>query len=132
MTGEKNLKELLKKMTPVLNPGEYVFLTVSNADEVDRKNTLFEFKEKEGVTVVVEREIADKLNFTYDYVASWITLMVHSSLNAVGFTAAISTTLAENNISCNVVAGYYHDHIFVAVDDAQKAINLLKNLAEKN
>jgi uncharacterized protein len=54
---------------------------------------------------------------------------VHSSLEAVGFTAAFSRALADNGISCNVVAAYYHDHLFVNKQDADKAINILNNLA---
>ncbi len=132
MTGEKNLKHLLRKMTPKLNPGEYVFLSVQDLSKIDRNSTIFELKEEEGTTVILEKSTADKLNYTYTYVASWITLMVHSSLEAVGLTAAFSKALAKNNISCNVVAGYYHDHIFVDTKDALKAIDVLKKLSESN
>jgi uncharacterized protein len=64
-------------------------------------------------------------------VAAWITLTVHSALEAVGLTAAFSKALADVNISCNVVAGYYHDHIFVPQQDAEKAMAVLESLAHQ-
>ena len=118
-------------MNPILNIGEYVFITITDYNNVSRSDTLFEFKEEEGTTVILTKEKADELNLSYHYIASWITLKVHSSLDAVGLTAAFSTELTKHNISCNVVAGYYHDHIFLDKKDANKAITALKNLSKK-
>ncbi|MFV9551518.1 ACT domain-containing protein [Algibacter sp. PT7-4] len=131
MSGEKNLEKLLKEMKPLLNPGDFVFTTIKNLDAINRADTICEFKEAEGVTVVIEKNKADMLNLRYVCVVSWITLRVHSSLEAVGLTAKFSAALTLHDISCNVIAGYYHDHIFVDKKDAKKAVRVLTNLSKK-
>ena len=131
MLAETDLNKLLKTMRPILNDGEYVFCTVPMTQTIDRIKIIGSFKEKEGLTVILDKNMADSLNLEYTYIAAWITLTVHSSLEAVGLTAAFSTALAKASISCNVIAAYYHDHIFVAKNDAEKALQVLRQLSRK-
>ncbi|MGC4034800.1 MAG: ACT domain-containing protein [Chitinophagaceae bacterium] len=129
MAGEINLSVLLKTMTPELNEGDYVFCVVDKKHDLKNEEIICSFREKEGTTIIISKAIADRHKLAYSYVAAWITLTVHSSLDAVGLTAAFSKALAEENISCNVVAAYYHDHIFVATNDAAKAMEVLRKLS---
>ena len=129
MPGEKDIKALLKTMSPKLNEGDYVFCTVTTLDGIDPNKMIGLFKEDEGWTVILNKLLADKLDLSYSYIAAWITLTIHSSLEAVGLTAAFATALGNEGISCNVVAAYYHDHIFVAKRDAERAIYTLKALS---
>ncbi len=125
MSGEKDLQQLLKSMKPELNSGDYVFCKVENLKDIDLDKIEMFFKEKEAITLILKKEIAASLHLDYSVIMSWITLTVHSSLEAIGLTAAFSKALSENEISCNVVAAYYHDHIFVNKKDAEKAIEIL-------
>jgi len=130
MAGETNLSTLLKNMTPVLNDGDYVYCAVSALNSIDTTQIAGLFKEDEGFTVILKKDLADQLDLQYTYIAAWITLTIHSSLEATGLTAAFATALAQENISCNVVAAYYHDHIFVAKHDAERAMLALRKLSE--
>ena len=117
-------------MRPVLHDGEYVFSVTDEPSGIDPHDIVMMLKEKEGYTIIVERNIADRLGLTYSSIFSWISLTVHSSLEAVGLTAAFSRALADRGISCNVVAGYYHDHIFVPLSDKERALQALFRLSE--
>ena len=130
MPGEKDLANLLQNMTPQLHEGDYVFCVVDDLASVDMAQVISVFKEQEGYTLILERARADLWQLAYTLVFSWITLTVHSSLEAVGLTAVFSKALSENGISCNVVAAYYHDHIFVGKSDAQRAMEVLKGLQD--
>ena len=123
--GVTDLSKLIANMEPILNDGEYVFASVSNIELIPRTITICEIKEREGVTVVVSKKNAEQLGLVFEFVAAWITLNIHSSLEAVGLTAAFASELEKHNISCNVVAGYYHDHIFVDIKDKDKALKVL-------
>ncbi len=129
MAGETNLSVLIKNMQPVLNNGEFVFCSVNSLAAFDMDKILFFFKEKEGTTLVLEKSYADTEGVAYPSIYAWITLHIHSSLDAVGLTAAFSNALTDNGLSCNVVAGFYHDHIFVQYDLGQKAVDVLLNLS---
>ena len=129
MSGEKNLRKLIQEMHPILHEGTYVFVSVASLDAVPRSATIFEFKEDEGITLVLQKEKADALNLSYQFEAAWIALKIHSSLEAVGLTAAFSGELAKHKLSCNVVAGFYHDHLFVARRDAEKAVQVLTDFS---
>jgi len=131
MTGETDLKKLLKGMKPGHNEGEFVFCTVESFQRANALDPLCMFQEQEAVTVILTREQADEASLPYSNTFAWITLTVHSSLEAVGLTAAVSKALTEANISCNVVAAYYHDHIFVPIADADRAMDVLKTLSNK-
>jgi hypothetical protein len=117
-------------MKPKHNAGDYVFCTVRNTETIDLNQIEMFFREEEGFTVILKKEAADSSNLDYFAIMSWITLTVHSSLEAVGLTAAFSKALSENNISCNVVAAYYHDHIFINKKDTEKAMEVLRKLSE--
>ncbi|MCC9016567.1 ACT domain-containing protein [Flavobacterium lipolyticum] len=125
MSGEKDLEKLLKSMKPQHNLGDYVFCKVEKIENIAMDDIVMLFKENEAITLILKKETADTLKLDYSVVMSWITLTVHSSLEAVGLTAAFSKALSENGISCNVVAAFYHDHIFVAKKDTDKAMEVL-------
>ncbi|MGR5334078.1 ACT domain-containing protein [Vibrio gigantis] len=131
MAAITDLDLLLKSMSPELIDGNYVFCTVDGAlADYVQLNPISTFREKEGLTLVLEEDVATKAQLDFDGVFSLITLSVHSSLEAVGLTAAFATKLGSYGISANVVAGYYHDHIFIQKDKADAAISALKEFSE--
>ena len=126
MTGETNLSKLLASMSPKIMSGEYVFCSIEgDYQNTQDLNPLATYREVEGLTVVVTKEMALARELSFKSVFKGITLTVHSSLDAVGLTAAIATKLTEYGISANVIAAYYHDHIFVPSDKAELALTAL-------
>lgn len=132
MTGELNLKTLLTSMSPELIEGEYVFCSFPNARYGDyaRLEPVVTCVENEGLTLVIPQSKADENKINYESTYRKITLNVHSSLEAVGLTAAFSNKLTEHDISANVIAGYFHDHIFVQTEQAEKAISALREFSQ--
>jgi hypothetical protein len=130
MTGETNLSALLRQMTPHLHAEIFVFcsLPLGIPDTLAIQPRCI-FQEAEGMTLLVTKAEAITQNWLYTYECRQITLKIHSSLEAVGFLAAITTALAAESISVNPVSAYYHDHLFVPVDQAERAIACLKTLS---
>lgn len=124
--GETDLDRLLVSMSAAVRSGEYVFVCL---DAPVVEGSVATVHEDEGVTHVVPRVVADAHGWTYGFVAGWITLRVHSSLAAVGLTAAVSRVLAAAGISCNVLAGYHHDHLLVPANRVDEAVGLLQELS---
>ena len=131
-TGETKLDQLIKTMSPKVNPGAYVFCSVGPDNQLPSVPIVGQISEKEGTSIIISKKDADDLGLPYSITCAWITLEVHSSLSAVGLTAAFSGALAKDNISCNVVAGYYHDHIFVPYHDMERALKTLFDLSNKH
>lgn len=131
MAGIKDIQILLRNMEPVLDRTDYVFYSTGSSKltaEIVIMNPVVTILEDEGMTVVVSKKQADAYKLPFSIVFHKISLNIHSSLEAVGLTAAISTALASHNISANVVAGYYHDHIYIPKDSADLALEILEGL----
>ncbi|MDL2410300.1 ACT domain-containing protein [Rhizobium calliandrae] len=131
MPGITDLKLLISSMKPNLIEGEFVYCTVpasALADQIHLK-PIGMFQEKEGMTLILPIEAARQAGFPIEPAMRMITLDVHSSLEAVGLTAAFATALGNEGISANVIAAYYHDHILVPAADAERAVAALKVLA---
>ena len=119
---------VLAAVTPELLPGVYVFVTLSPGAPVpDALDPLMVFHEKEGRTLIVREDVADSLQAAFR--CRMITLNIHSSLEAVGFLAAITTLLATAGMGVNPVSAFYHDHLFVPAERAEEALELLRQLA---
>ncbi|WP_115717570.1 ACT domain-containing protein [Gallaecimonas mangrovi] len=130
MSGITSLATLLDTMAPELLPGDVVFCTVPGklADYLHLE-PLASFREKEGLSLIIDAQTAHSAKLPASSLYRQITLNVHSSLEAVGLTAAIAAKLSEHGISANVVAAYFHDHIFVPKDKAQLALDALSSLS---
>jgi uncharacterized protein len=125
VSGEKDISILLGSLAPVLDPEVYTFATVSDSEYEKLERPLGFFRESEGVSVICRLRDAQALGLKHEGEFRKISLSVHSSLHAIGLTARVSTALADSGISCNVVAGYYHDHLFVPVNRADEAKAIL-------
>lgn len=115
-------------MEPVLNEGVFAFVSVADSVALGSIEPVATIREQEGVSAIIRESDANELGFPVLLRAAWITLKVQSDLQAVGFTAAFSSALGAAGISCNVVAGAWHDHIFVPVEQADQAIAVLQKL----
>lgn len=131
MAGETNLTNLLASMRPELMPGIFVFATVPAGAflPAELEQPVMRLVEAEGVTLILAEEAARRAGLNGSFRCRMITLQVFSSLEAVGFMAAITTRLAAAGIGVNPVSGFHHDHLFVPTDRADQAMILLEELA---
>lgn len=122
-----DLAELLRNLAPALDPAVYVFASVPGLPA--GLAPLATIREEEGLSVILEAGEAARAGLEPLFRARRITLTVHSDLAAVGLTAAVSGALAGRGIGCNVVAGAFHDHLFVPADRAEEAMVALISLS---
>ncbi len=130
-TGETDLAVMLGDLQVSRRPGRFAVVTVER--ELGQTLALGDgieglVQEAEGVTAIVSEQMAQARGWSGGFIAGWLTLEIHSSLNAVGLTAAVSSALGEAGISCNVLAGYFHDHILVPIEQVADAIACLESL----
>lgn len=123
-----NLEVLLGNMEPLLHPGEYVFATVPAGKPLPAMDIVASIREAEGISIIVAADVAKREGLDCAFPCAWITLQVHSNLAVVGLTASFATALSTAGISCNVVAGIHHDHLFVPFAMAESAMAVLRNL----
>jgi hypothetical protein len=123
-----DLDELIRSMSPRLNDGVFVFVSVPPDADTAGLRHIATFLEDEGVSMIVEESLIEGMKFDVLFRSAWITLNVNSDLNAVGLTAAVAKALTDKGISCNVVAAAHHDHLFVPIESAQEAMEALVDL----
>ncbi|HVS00010.1 MAG TPA: ACT domain-containing protein [Thermoanaerobaculia bacterium] len=126
-----DLSSLLRSLEPALHEGVFVYSSVPAGTDLGGIEVVGTLREAEGITVIVREEEAQRAGLPILFRAAWITLTVHSDLEAVGLTAAFAAALGAAGISCNVVAGAYHDHLFVPVERAEEAMGVLRELHAK-
>ena len=131
MIGSTNLSHLLASMSPELRDSTFVFITLEPEAPIPNIGAVMHFTESEGITLIAPLDAAKKAGLAYEFPCRMITLNIHSSLEAVGFLAVITTHLAALNMGVNPVSGFYHDHLFIPEDRAQDAMTALAELSQK-
>jgi hypothetical protein len=126
--GARDLKAILSSLTVSRREGTYVYVSESSVALPDAAATI---QEDEGTTLVVERGEAERLGLRWTFASVWLTVEVHTSLDAVGVIAALAAALCEAEIPCNVLAGYYHDHFLVPVERADEAEAVLESIRQR-
>ncbi len=131
MSGETDLAKMLQSISVTKRTDDYVVVALSPTDDVPTlgNGVAAVIDEREGPTVISTIKRAAHEGWPHDFVAAWLTIDVHSALEAVGLTAAFSRQLGRAGIPCNVIAGFHHDHILVPHDKSDAAIEVIEALA---
>ena len=130
MAQVRDPQAMIAQMSPLLDEVRWCFVTVSDPGQAIElmPRALATFREEEGLSLIVPADAAHDAEFAAPLYRR-IILQVHSALDGVGLTAAVSSALADAGIACNVVAAFHHDHIFVPDEDAGQALAILERLA---
>ena len=128
MTGETHLPRILAAIDVDVRPGLYVLLTRRGPDAAADAVAEARIHEREGITYVVPEAFARAQGEPPGFVAAWLTLRLHTALNAVGVTASVAGVLAERGIACNVIAGHFHDHLLVPAERRDAAVDAIRSL----
>ncbi|KAB2881721.1 MAG: ACT domain-containing protein [Albidovulum sp.] len=126
MKRARTAAEMIGAMSPALQPGEFVFVTLGGGAAPE--GAVATYREAEGLSAILPVEVARRGGLPIDQPMRCITLMVLSALDGVGLTAAVAGALAAAGIPCNMVAAYHHDHAYVPADAAEKALGVLRAL----
>ena len=131
MSGETDLSKMLESISVTTRPDDYVVVALAPTDDIPTigDGVAAIIDEGEGPTVIATIKRAAYEGWPHDFVAAWLTIDVHSALEAVGLTATFSRQLGRAGIPCNVIAGFYHDHILVPVDKTDAAVEVIEALA---
>ncbi|AMP14250.1 ACT domain-containing protein [Collimonas pratensis] len=134
MSAITDLDILLGSMSPCASDGQFVFCCIADGRYGMHAELapVASFQEQEGLTLVLPQQAAERAGLAYEGVFAMITLNVHSSLAAVGLTAAVAAELTKAGISANVLAACFHDHIFVPAARASEALAALNALAQRH
>lgn len=132
MTGETNLDTLLASMAAELVDGLYVFATLPAGTVPAGLRPRMQFQEAEGTTLILLKDEAEAHGIAYEFPCRMITLNIHSSLEAVGFLARITTALAREGMGVNPVSGFFHDHLFVPDGREEDALRVLGEFSAGN
>jgi len=130
MSGEVDLTTILKSLTIRRLPEPVTMACLGGPVKME-DGILAQIQEPEGTTVVTTVGEAERRGWPVEFVGAWLTVEVHTSLEAVGLTAAISAALTVKEIPCNVLAGFYHDHLVVPWERADEAVMALEELAQR-
>lgn len=134
MSGETDLTKMLQSISVTVRPDDYVVVALDPSADVPPlgDGVAAVIDETEGPTVIATMTKAAYEGWSHDFVAAWLTIDVHSALEAVGLTAAFSRQLGRAGIPCNVIAGFHHDHILVPHDKSDAAVEVIEALAKSD
>ncbi len=130
MPGQMDLSEVLHTLQVSCDEVRYGFASVTEAAISRSEQVLGTFREDEGLTVIATQEYFEREGIAHQGPFARLTIEVYTSLELVGLTALLAAELAEREIPANVIAAYFHDHIFVPYDVRAKALEAIMELKQ--